>query len=104
MFLVHVAGHPTDGAALAGRITPLEQDDHARPGLFQILLHRDQLGLVGFQVFFTLAAPQCLVLAFLQVGDFLLLVLDLLQQILDGQVFAPVLDGLRIVGGVVHGP
>jgi len=49
VFFVHVTGDPANGAALAGSVAALKNDDHAPAGFFQIALQLNQFGLVGFQ-------------------------------------------------------
>ena len=50
VLLVHVPGDPTDRAALAGGVAPLEQHDHATVVVLEVALQRQQLDLVRLEL------------------------------------------------------
>jgi len=64
-----------------------------------MLLHLDQFGLVGLQVFFTLVAAYGLVAALLEARDLIALMLDFLKEIVDGRLFALIERGFRTCVG-----
>ena len=60
VLLVHVAGDPSNGAALASSIATFKQDNHASLIVFKVLLNLEQLGLERLEFFFTPVAFDCL--------------------------------------------
>jgi hypothetical protein len=49
VLFVHVAGHPADRPPFARGVPTVEQDDHLFTGALKMLLHLDQLSLIGFE-------------------------------------------------------
>ena len=94
---VHVARDTANGAALAGGVATLEDDDHPGLGLFQVPLHADELGLIGLEALFLPAADHGAAVLALALRELVTHVPVIVQQLRQFDLLSAIFDKFRVL-------